>query len=137
MYVRLLHLLESSTDRSGYSGHAAIQVKQQLLVVDNVSSGFDVWSLSGETHQRTFPTGKPTRFVPRQVSFVDDASTIVGGSDHGAVYVFDRKTGAPLDVLQHAQQGLVQTIAVRVSNSVTAVYIDLPRVRQRRAGASP
>ncbi|KAJ3003557.1 hypothetical protein NUW54_g5235 [Trametes sanguinea] len=102
-------------------GHAAIQVKQQLLVVDNVSSGFDVWSLSGETHQRTFPTGKPTRFVPRQVSFVDDASTIVGGSDHGAVYVFDRKTGAPLDVLQHAQQGLVQTIATTKSGSISMI----------------
>ncbi|KAI8989144.1 WD40-repeat-containing domain protein [Trametes punicea] len=92
-------------------GHASLQAKQQLIVVDNVSSGFDVWNLNGETHQRTFPTGKPTRFVPRQVNFADDAKTIVGGSDHGAVYVFDRKTGAPLDVLRHAQQGLVQTVA--------------------------
>ncbi|OCH84646.1 WD40 repeat-like protein [Obba rivulosa] len=84
-------------------GHACIQAKQQLLVVDN--------NLNGETHQRTFPTGKPTCFLPRQVEFVDDARAIVGGSDHGAVYVFDRKTGAPLDVLRHAQQGLIQTIA--------------------------
>jgi hypothetical protein len=36
----------------------------------------------------------------------------VGGSDHGLVYVFDRKTGNVLDVLRHADQGLVQTITV-------------------------
>ena len=33
-------------------------------------------------------------------------------SDHGAVYVFDRKTGKPLEVLHHADKGLVQTITV-------------------------
>lgn len=88
-------------------------------MVDNVGSGFDVWNLNGGTHQRTFPTGKPTRFLPRQVGFADDAKAIVGGSDHGAVYVFDRKTGAPLDVLRHAQHGLVQTIAVRVLTTST------------------
>ncbi|KAI0349224.1 WD40 repeat-like protein [Trametes cingulata] len=97
------------TDKIGY---ASIQAKQQLLLVDNVSTGFDAWNLSSETHQRTFPTGKPIRFLPRQVHFADEAKTIVGGSDHGAVYVFDRKTGAPVDVLRHAQQGLVQTIAI-------------------------
>ncbi|KAL1946016.1 hypothetical protein VTO73DRAFT_2018 [Trametes versicolor] len=101
----------SSRNLSDKIGHAAIHAKQQLVVVDNVGSGFDVWNLNGGTHQRTFPTGKPTRFLPRQVGFADDAKAIVGGSDHGAVYVFDRKTGAPLDVLRHAQQGLVQTIA--------------------------
>ncbi|OJT06782.1 hypothetical protein TRAPUB_2365 [Trametes pubescens] len=103
--------LASGGTTCGTSGHASIHAKQQLVVVDNVGSGFDVWSLNGGTHQRTFPTGKPTRFLPRQVDFVDGAQAIVGGSDHGAVYVFDRKTGAPLDVLRHAQQGPVQTIA--------------------------
>ncbi|KAI0368517.1 YVTN repeat-like/Quino protein amine dehydrogenase [Pilatotrama ljubarskyi] len=107
---------KSLSDKIGY---ASIQAKQQLLLVDNVSTGFDAWNLSSETHQWTFPTGKPIRFLPRQVHFADDAKTIVGGSDHGAVYVFDRKTGAPVDVLCHAQQGLVQTIATADSKKST------------------
>ena len=36
----------------------------------------------------------------------------MGGSDHGVIYVFDRKTGERLDCLQHSGSGLVQTIVV-------------------------
>ena len=64
------------------------------------------------THLRTFPTGTPTRFLPRQVVFAERWKSIVAGSDHGAVYIFDRTTGAPLDVLRHMAKGLVQTVAV-------------------------
>lgn len=64
------------------------------------------------THLRTFPTGPPTRFLPRQVVFAERGKAIVAGSDHGAVYVFDRTTGAPLDVLRHVEKGLLQTVAV-------------------------
>ena len=37
---------------------------------------------------------------------------MVGGSDHGAVYVFDRETGGPVDLLRHSDRGLVQTLTV-------------------------
>ena len=37
---------------------------------------------------------------------------MVGGSDHGAVYVFDRKRGVQLQVLRHADNGMVQTVTV-------------------------
>jgi hypothetical protein len=50
--------------------------------------------------------------VTKQVAFVEDSKVVVGGSDHGAVYVFDRETGGILDVLRHAEAGLVQTITV-------------------------
>ncbi|KAI0652702.1 WD40 repeat-like protein [Trametes meyenii] len=111
----------TSKNLSDKIGHASVAAKEQLVVVDNVGSGFNVWDLNPETHQRTFPTGQPTRFLPRQVAFVDDARAIVGGSDHGAVYVFERKTGAPLEVLRHAQQGLVQTISTTERDSVSLI----------------
>lgn len=63
-------------------------------------------------HLRTFPTGPPTCFLPRQVVFAERGKAIVAGSDHRAVYVFDRTTGAPLDVLRHVAKGLLQTVAV-------------------------
>jgi hypothetical protein len=39
---------------------------------------------------------------------------IIGGSDHGSVYVFERKSGKLLESLRHSSTGLVQTIAVGV-----------------------
>ncbi|PIL35886.1 hypothetical protein GSI_01546 [Ganoderma sinense ZZ0214-1] len=92
-------------------GYASLPPKQHLVVLDNISNGFDLWDLDAGTHLCTFPTGTPTRFLPRQVVFAERWKSIVAGSDHGAVYVFDRTTGAPLDVLHHAAKGLVQTVA--------------------------
>jgi hypothetical protein len=44
--------------------------------------------------------------------FSEDFKTVVGGSNHGAVYVFDRKWGVRLHVLHHADSGMVQTVTV-------------------------
>ena len=49
---------------------------------------------------------------PKQVSFGEDGTVLVGGSDHGAVYIFDTATGCPLDLLRHSDRDLVQTITV-------------------------
>jgi hypothetical protein len=81
-------------------------------MVDNATDGFDLHKLDTGAYIRTYPTGIPTRGLPKQVCFGEDAKVIVGGSDKGIVYVFDQKTGATLDVLRHADNGLVQTVAV-------------------------
>ena len=49
---------------------------------------------------------------PKQVSFGKDGTVLVGGSDHGAVYIFDTATGCPLDLLRYSDRSLVQTIMV-------------------------
>ena len=49
---------------------------------------------------------------PKQVSFGEDGRILVGGSDHGAVYIFDTATACPMDLLRHSDCGLVQTITV-------------------------
>ena len=46
------------------------------------------------------------------MAFGEQGSIIVGGSDHGAIYVFDANNGSTLDVIQHSR-GLLGTIAVR------------------------
>ena len=62
---------------------------------------------------RTFPTGTPIKRFPKQVAFGEDDTVVVGGSDHGVIYVFDRKTGDVLDTIIHSRRGLVQTVTVR------------------------
>jgi hypothetical protein len=61
---------------------------------------------------RTFSAGTTIKRFPKQVIFAEDDTVIVGGSDHGAVYVFDRKMGVVLDTMAHSKRGLVQTITV-------------------------
>ena len=90
-------------------------------MVDNTVNGFDLYCLDDNSFIWNFPTGVPTKRYPKQVEFGEDCKVVVGGSDHSLVYVFDRKTGNVLDVLQHADQGLVQTIAV--SRSVECVQL--------------
>jgi hypothetical protein len=80
--------------------------------VDNVADGFDLHQLDNGTYVRTFFTGTAQKTYPKQVVFGEEAKVVVGGSDHGAIYVFDRRTGEQLQVLRHAEKGMVQTITV-------------------------
>jgi hypothetical protein len=80
--------------------------------VDNVNNGFNLHQLDSGSFVRNYPTGKPNKRFPRQAAFGEDGKVVVGGSDHGVVYVFNRRTGSRLDILRHANAGLVQTIAV-------------------------
>lgn len=101
-------------------------------MVDNIESGFDLHRLDTGHWKRNFPVGKPTRKLPKQVAFGERSKVVVGGSDHGAVYVFDRKTAFPLHVLGHGD-GLVQTLTVsglrRIRASHPDIYLD---ARQRQ-----
>ena len=62
------------------------------FVVDNAFDGFDLYQLDkGKAHLlRNFPTGTPTMRTPKQVTFCEEGRVVVGGSDHGVMYVFDR-----------------------------------------------
>jgi hypothetical protein len=86
--------------------------KRGVFVIDNATDGFTLYRLEGEGQPvRTFATAPPSISVPKQVAFGEEGKVVMGGSDNGLVYIFDRKT---LETLHHADIGLVQTIAVRL-----------------------
>ena len=87
--------------------------RRNLFVIDNYENGFDLYKLDDCKWLRTYATGTALVRKPKQVSFGEQGRAIVGGTDHGVVYVFDRKTVRELDVLPHAKGGMVQTITVR------------------------
>ena len=41
------------------------------------------------------------RHLPKQVAFVEGTKMVVGGSDCGVVYVFERKTGILKQKIKH------------------------------------
>ncbi|KAF8587774.1 hypothetical protein K439DRAFT_1337198, partial [Ramaria rubella] len=74
------------------------------FVVDNATNGFDIHQLDNGAHIRTLPTGIPKKRVPKQVTFGEDSQIIVGGSDHGIVYLFERESGRLITTLNHFHQ---------------------------------
>lgn len=99
-----------------YSGFVTVAVDKNLVVVDSVEEGFGLYRLDSRKQVRAFPTGIPVVRKPKQVTFAENGEVVIGGSDHGAVYVFDRTTGAQLDVLkQHGT--LIQAVAVRLDRT--------------------
>jgi WD40 repeat protein len=97
------------------SGNVEYCSRRNQFVVDNVLDGFDLYDLAkGKARWlRSFRTRRITVPLPMQVSFCEDGNVVVGGSDHGKIYVFDRRSGQKLDELPHEGGSMVQTISVR------------------------
>ncbi|TFK59710.1 WD40 repeat-like protein [Pluteus cervinus] len=93
-------------------GCAAISFRRGQFVVDNVLDGFDLYDFGTGKFVRSLRTGRAKKKWPKQIAFAEDSRVVVGGSDHGVIYVFERKTGEVLDELRHASQGLAQAVSV-------------------------
>ena len=92
--------------------NVAINHDRGNFAVDNVNLGFSLYSLEDMRFLREYPTGQQTKRFPKQVEFGEESQVLVGGSDHGAIYVFDRKTDLLLDILRHDDDGLSQAVTV-------------------------
>lgn len=84
--------------------------------MDNGESTFDLCSLANGNLIRsfTFRSRDIECRLPLQVAFANEGRYVVGGSDHGVVYVYDRKTAQLFDTLHHAldDEAVVQTVSV-------------------------
>ncbi|KAG1775120.1 hypothetical protein EV702DRAFT_1047226 [Suillus placidus] len=101
-------------DNTMPNGHAAVNQKRGVFIVDNATNGFTLYRLEGDEEPvRTFVTAAPSASVPKQVAFGAEGRLVIRGSDHGSVYAFERKSGKVFETLRHSNTGLVQTIATR------------------------
>ncbi|KAI6142621.1 WD40-repeat-containing domain protein, partial [Pisolithus tinctorius] len=91
-------------------GCAAVSLKKELVVIDNATNGFTLYLLDRGDPIRYFVTEPQHVPVPKQVAFGEESKIIVGGSDNGSVYLFERRSGQMLAKLAHSKTGLVQTI---------------------------
>lgn len=94
------------------SGHASVDIAQTLFLIDNVVNGFSLHRLDDAACIRTYNTN-PVKTFPKQVVFGEKTDIVVGGSDAGVVYVFDKNEGTLKQVLRHADKTRVQTVTVR------------------------
>lgn len=94
------------------SGDADVNAKKDVFCIDDPAQGAAVYCLQSGSRVRTYPVKVTKTIRARQVHFAEDCSLIVIGSDHGIVYVFNRRSGSIVDELKLGTDGWVQTITV-------------------------
>ena len=81
------------------------------LLIDNMTDGFDLYSVNCPAPIRSFPVRSTKKYVKGGIS-AEGGRTIVCGSDHGRVYVFTVADAKPKQELLHGKQ-MIQAVAVR------------------------
>ncbi|KAJ7924675.1 WD40-repeat-containing domain protein [Mycena leptocephala] len=103
-------------------GDIALDVRKGVLCMDEPSSGTNLYHLEDHTHVKTFPVAVTKQTRLRQVDFLDECKFIVSGSDHGIVYVFDRRSGDIVDELRVDPREWVQTVAAADCAGVSTIF---------------
>ncbi|KAJ7777997.1 WD40-repeat-containing domain protein [Mycena maculata] len=94
-------------------GDAAVDTRRMTVCIDDTEHGAILYRLDDHQRVKTFPVPVTQAKRPQQVRFLDDSRAIVIGSDHGIVYIFDRRTGDIIDKLAVRGESWVQTLAHR------------------------
>ncbi|KDR65390.1 hypothetical protein GALMADRAFT_148734 [Galerina marginata CBS 339.88] len=96
-------------------GNVDVDDSQRNMVIDNMNGGFDVYSMQRSTPAQSFEIPTERRYT-RDVVFGEKGTLIVGGSDHGRVYIFDLKSSTPAEVITHGKsESLIQAIITQSS----------------------
>jgi hypothetical protein len=80
--------------------------------LDDPSQGVALYKLAGSERVRTFYVSSDEH-RSRNICFHDGGKAIISGSDHGEIYVFDRRTGEVNDVIDTGYKDWVQSVTVR------------------------
>jgi hypothetical protein len=118
--VRFPHLNSIDVEtHSKFSGNAAVDLSKRIVVIDNVADGMDIYNIDTAEYIMTFLTKNTSAKVfPKAVAFANGSRAVVGGSDHGILYIFDRQTSHVIHSLEYAKEGGVETLAVRAHRAV-------------------
>ncbi|KAJ6565163.1 WD40-repeat-containing domain protein [Mycena vulgaris] len=104
-------------------GDAAVDTRRGTVCVDDTERGAILYRLDDHQRVKTFPIPVTKKNRPRQVRFADDCRAIVIGSDHGIVYVFDRRSGDIIDKLILKGGDWVQTIATADCSGIPTIFV--------------
>lgn len=107
------------------SGHATIFSRERLLLVDNLSKGFDLYDLPRSSPSYTFAVPVRKRCVKVGV-FAEDSSIIACGSNHGKIYIYSTASPVPLQIMgQSSWWTPIQ--ALGVSSTIIIILGNWPR----------
>lgn len=96
------------------SGHALICPEGRLLLIENLSKGIDLYDLPASSPVCTFPLLTKKRYT-KDCVFAEGTSIIVGGSDHGLIYIFSMDHSEPIQMLKQSGTDIpIQALDVSV-----------------------
>ncbi|KAJ6547257.1 WD40-repeat-containing domain protein [Mycena capillaripes] len=104
-------------------GDAAVDTRIGMVCIDDPQFGAILYRLHDHQQLKKFPVPVTKQNRPRQVRYGDDSKVIVIGSDHGTVYVYDRRSGELVGKLLSKSQDWVQTIATADCNGVPTIFV--------------
>lgn len=98
------------------SGDAAVNWRDGALCLDDPFSGAALYRISDQVKVHTFETPRERSHEarPRHVRFSENGLSVVMGSDHGTVYVFETRSGQILQKLNSGSTEWIQTVAVGI-----------------------
>ncbi|KDR76662.1 hypothetical protein GALMADRAFT_139563 [Galerina marginata CBS 339.88] len=92
-------------------GNVDVDGAQKNIVIDNITNGFDVYPIHRSTPIHSFEVPTTHQYV-RMAVFGENGSVVVGGSDHGKVYIFDLKAPGITSTIMHGSPtSLIQAVA--------------------------
>ncbi|KAJ7190015.1 WD40-repeat-containing domain protein [Mycena haematopus] len=107
-------------------GHASLDSSKTAMCIGDPSCGVDVHRLEGNKHVKVksfaIPNTKGMGSKTRGACFADQDREIVGGSDHGVVYVWDRPSGNRVAVFRIEPSGWVQAVAATECNGASTIF---------------
>ncbi|KAF8961287.1 WD40-repeat-containing domain protein [Flammula alnicola] len=116
---------DSQTSAAKYSksiksaiGNACVDEAGKNVVIDNIGAGFDVYPIGRSTATHFFEVPTARQHI-KGVVFCEKGMSIVGGSDHGKIYLFNLKASETRfdQVMTHGStSSLIQAVACASSD---------------------
>jgi hypothetical protein len=90
------------------SGHVSICYQKRLLLVRNISKGFDLYDLPWLSPSYAFLVLTKKRCVKAGV-FAEHSSLVACRSDHSKIYMFSTASSVPLQIMRQASRWTCHT----------------------------
>ncbi|KAJ7448370.1 hypothetical protein FB451DRAFT_1411383 [Mycena latifolia] len=104
-------------------GDAAFNWKDGVFCLDDPASGPALFRVSDQIKSKTYEIDRKRKNRrPRKVRFGEHGSTIICGSNHGCVYVFDTRSGETLETLSVGSSEWVQVVATAEIGGVSVIF---------------
>ncbi|KAJ7027822.1 WD40-repeat-containing domain protein [Mycena alexandri] len=104
-------------------GDAAFYWKDGVFCVDDPQSGPALFRLSDQVKSKMYHVDhERTSGRPRKVCFGEQGTTVICGSDHGCVYVFDTRSGERLATLSVGSTEWVQVVTTAEVDNVSVIF---------------
>ncbi|KAK0215275.1 WD40-repeat-containing domain protein [Armillaria nabsnona] len=106
---------------SSMIGHTAVTTAKDVVCIDDPAEGTALYKLQDGARVQTFPIPVRKSHCPQQVAFAEGGKMVISGSDHGVVYIHDRRTGVCMGELTVDREDWVQTLAATRLNGIPCI----------------